>query len=139
MGGLLHLVMTLFGGRGTTQMAINVVAWAGLALAVRDLVRVVYLLISRRLITSPGISGFAPLAAEGTGLFLVGLMALIDFYLIWHILLIALGVSIGNGISTGKAILGSTLTVSLVILAWAGLVYLGSNLGNLTVNRPFYF
>lgn len=39
MGGLLHLVLTMLGGRDSTGGALNIVAWAALPFALRDLVR----------------------------------------------------------------------------------------------------
>src|SRR5574342_131843 len=57
--GLLHLVFTLLGARGTTRTAMNLVAWAGLPFAVRDLVRIGYMIATRQLVGHPGLSGFA--------------------------------------------------------------------------------
>ncbi|MFT3896036.1 MAG: Yip1 family protein [Anaerolineales bacterium] len=46
LGGLMHLGSTLFGGRGTMQGALNVVAFANLPFALRDILRAVYMLAS---------------------------------------------------------------------------------------------
>jgi len=139
VGGLLHLVLTLLGGRGSTGAAMNVVAWAGLVWAVRDLVRVVYMLVTHKLIASPGLAGFAPASEGAASLFLVQLLTLVDLYLIWHILLTILGVCSGNSLSRAKAIFGVTLSILVVILAQAGLSYLAAGVGNLTITRPFFF
>ncbi len=138
IGGMLHLALTLLGGRGSSA-ASNIVAWAGVAWAVRDMVRVVYLLITHQLIRSAGLSGFTP-AGEGVWIqFLAQLLALVDIYLIWYIALILIGVRASSSLSTGKAVFGVLLTIALALLAQAFVGYLSAGLGNLTITRPFFF
>ena len=138
VGGLLHLVMTLLGGRGDTGAAMNLVAWAALPFALRDIVRIIAMLASQQLIASPGLSGFAP-ASEGFGpLFLVGLLGSVDIYLIWYSLLLVLGVRLGNGISRVKALSAVFLILILIFSAQAALVAFAGQLGGLTIIRPFF-
>ncbi|MBN2146910.1 MAG: YIP1 family protein [Anaerolineales bacterium] len=139
VGGLLHLITTLLGGRGDTSVSMNLVAWASLPLTLRELVRFAAMLIGKRLIQSPGISGFAP-AGEGAGvIFLAGLMELIDLYLIWHIVLIAIGVRTATHLPGTKAASGAIITILIVMLLQA-LIGLGiASLSSLTVVRPFFF
>jgi hypothetical protein len=138
VGGLLHLVMTLLGGRGDTGAAMNLVAWAALPFALRDIVRIIAMLASQQLIASPGLSGFAP-AGEGFGsLFLVGLLGSVDIYLIWYSLLLVLGVRLGNGISRIKAMSAVFLILILIFSAQAALVAFAGQLGGLTIIRPFF-
>src|SRR5688572_3281318 len=59
LAGLLHLGSTLLGGRGTMQSALNIVAWASLPFAVRDVLRILFILSTRHFIVSPGLSVFA--------------------------------------------------------------------------------
>ena len=59
VAGLLHLGSTLLGGRGSMQSALNVTAWAVMPFALRDVLRILYMLIEKHAITSPGLSGFA--------------------------------------------------------------------------------
>ncbi|MGH2524088.1 MAG: YIP1 family protein, partial [Anaerolineales bacterium] len=112
MVGLLHLVLTLIGGRGSTRTAMNVVAWASLPFAVRELVRIGAMLTTRQLIANPGLSGFAP-AGGGASAFLAAFLGLIDIYLIWHIVLLVFGVRAGNGLATAKAAGGVLLAMLL--------------------------
>jgi Yip1 domain len=138
VGGLLHLVMTLLGGRGDTGAAMNLVAWAGLPFAVRDVVRIVAMLSSKQLIASPGLSGFAPIG-EGFGvLFLAGLLGSVDIYLIWYFLLLVLGVRLGNGINRLKAVSGVFFVLVLIFSVQAALVAFAGQLGGLTIIRPFF-
>jgi len=138
VGGLLHLVLTMLGGRGDTMASMNLVAWASLPFAVRDLVRVAALVVSRQPIGSPGLVGFAPTEASGFIAYLVAWLPLIDIYLIWHMVLLVVGVRLGSSLSRGKAIGGPVVTVLLVLAVWALVSYLVSQLGSLTVIRPFF-
>ncbi len=138
VGGLMHLVMTLLGGRGDTMGAMNLVAWAGLPFALRDLVRAAALLIGRQPIDNPGLAGFAPPEATGFAAYLIAWLPVIDLYLIWHIVLLVLGVRAASSLTSGKAIGGALFTV-LAVLALLTLVrYLTAQLGGLTIVRPFF-
>lgn len=138
VGGLLHLVLTLLGGRGNTGGALNLVAWASLPFAVRDGVRIIAMLSTHQLIQNPGLSGFAPTGNGGWSAFLAALLALIDLYMIWHILLLVTGVNAGDGISRGKAWGGVLVTVLLVLSLQALLGFFSAKLGGLTIIRPFF-
>lgn len=139
LGGVLHLVTTLFGGRGTTGMSMNIVAWASLPLAFRLLVQIIYMLVTKNLITNPGLSGFSPQGDSGLILFIIQLLRLIDFYIIWEIILIIIGVRYSTVLSTAKSTLGVLVSVILIILIEAGLSYAIGLLENLSITRPFFF
>jgi len=138
VAGLMHLLLTLFGGRGGTTTALNVVAWASLPFAVRDMVRAAAMWNSHQLIASPGLAGFAPMGDGMISLFLAALMGLLDIYVIWYILLLIFGVRAGNGLSAGKAIAAVLITVLLILLVQALLGVAFSRLGSLTIIRPFF-
>jgi hypothetical protein len=138
VGGLLHLGLTLMGGRGSGGQALNLAAWAGLPFGLRDLLRAAAVLGSRSLIDAPGLSGFVP-AGEGFGPgFLVAFLGMTDVFLIWHMLLLFLGAlaytGLGGGRVAGAAALSRLLPMALFALALAGLAQLGS----LTFIRPFF-
>ena len=114
LGGLLHLGSTLLGGRGSMQSALNVVGWASLPFALRDLLRVVYMLSSSHTIASPGLSGFA------TSAFLSELLSHTDIFLIWFIVLLMIGFAIVDGLPRGKAILDVAVVTVLLLMAQAG-------------------
>jgi hypothetical protein len=137
--GLLHLVFTLLGARGTTRTAMNLVAWAGLPFAVRDLVRLGYMLVQKQLIAHPGLSGFAPTDDAGMSLFLTTLLGLVDLYLIWHAALLVLGVRMGEAISRIRA-WGGVLVTLLIVLALQSLPsFLVAQFNALNVLRPLFF
>lgn len=136
---LLHLGLTLFGVRGTLRLALSRVAWAGLPFAVRDLVRVGYLLVGRRLIAAPGLSGLMA-SPEGFGAQLaVEILSLIDLYLAWHVILLVLGVRAESDPGPRKAWASVLLTEALLLLVQAAPAAGVAQLASLTIIRPFLF
>lgn len=138
VGGLLHLVVTLLGGRGETGYSINLVAWASIPFTVLEIVRTVFLLATKSLINSPGLAGFAPTNPDGSSTYLTALLSLVNIYLIWHIILLIIGVRKGSGLSAVKAISGVTFTIGLVVAVQALISFLLSKLGGMTIIRPFF-
>jgi hypothetical protein len=132
LAGLLHLGSTLFGGRGSMQNALNLVAWAALPFAVRDLLRVVYMFLAQHTITSPSLSGFA--ASE----FTAQLLARTDIFLVWNVVLLAVGFAIVDGLPRSKSFANVLIVIVLVLLAQAGLGTLTSGLGSTAIQRPFF-
>jgi len=130
-GGLLHLVSTLLGGRGTMVSALNVVGWARLVFAVRDLLRVAFMLAAGRPIASAGLSGFS------TAPFLAQVLAGLDIFLVWYAALLAIGLGAADSLPRGKAIAGSLIVLVIILLATAGLGALSANLSGMMTNRPF--
>jgi hypothetical protein len=139
LGGILHLVTTLLGGRGSMAISMNIVAWGSIPLSLRALVQVIFMLISNNLISNPGLSGFSPVGDPGWILFVGQMLKLIDIYIIWQILLLILGVRLSTGLNPAKSSGGVILTVFIILVLQAGLSYLGTVLGNLTITRPFFF
>ncbi len=139
VGASLHFALTLFGARGSMQSAMNLVAWAGLPFGVRDLVRTGYVLLGRRLIQSPGLSGLMGSGAEGAALFLTQLLALVDIYLVWHIALLVIGVRSQSDPGRGRAWGSVALAQAVALLVQALPAYLVGRLASLTIARPFFF
>lgn len=135
---LLHLVLTMFGGRGSSQQAINVVAWALLPFVIRDVVRIGAMWTSNTLIGHPGLSGFAP-TDEGTmSLFVAALLRNIDIYLIWFIILTGIGLTMSSQLSRGKAWVVILFTLLIVQLIRAVPPLIAAQFSDLTVIRPFF-
>ena len=139
IGGLIHLVTTLLGGRGSITLSLNIVAWASLPIAVRLFVQIIYLLITNNLIRNPGLSGFSLSGESGFPIFVNHILALIDIYLLWQIILLILGVRISTGLNPTKSIFGVLITIFIILLIQSGISYLGSMLGNMNITRPFFF
>ena len=133
VAGLLHLGSTLLGGRGSMQGALTIAAWASVPFAIRDLLRVIYMLSAGHAIGSPGLSGFATSAG-----FVPQLLSRLDLFVFWYILLLILGFAIADGLSHGKAVVAVVTVLLLVILAQTGLGTLLSGVGGQAVQRPFF-
>ena len=133
LSGLLHFGSTLLGGRGSMQSALNVVAWGSLPFALRDLLRIIFMLSTGHAIISPGLSGFASSAG-----FMFQLLMRFDIFLIWSILLLVIGFGITDGLSRGKALTGVLIVMLLVLLGQSGLGALLSGIGGTAVQRPFF-
>lgn len=138
VGGMIHLVMTVLGGRGDVETTMNIVAWAGFPLALRDIVQGVAMFASGQLIQANGLSGFSPPDMGNWSVFLGSLMASIDIYLLWTILLLVIGVSVASGLSRLKSASGVIPAMLLMISAQAGISLASVTLGGLAVIRPFF-
>ncbi|MCX7608500.1 MAG: YIP1 family protein [Anaerolineales bacterium] len=136
LSGFLHLASTLLGGRSHMASALVIVAWASLPLALRDLLRVGYMLSVGHTITSPGLSGFVT-STSGGALFLAGLLEQVDIFLIWRAVLLVFGFQRLDGLSTGKAITATLVVLALVLTAQAGLGALLTSLSGMIINQPF--
>jgi uncharacterized protein YqfA (UPF0365 family) len=113
------------------QSALNITACATLPFAVRDLLKVVYMLSASHAITSPGLSGFA------TSAFMAQVLARTDIFLFWSIALLIIGFSIADGLPRGKAVVGVVIVTLLLLAAQAGLGTMLSGLSGAAVQRPF--
>jgi hypothetical protein len=133
LAALLHFGSTLLGGRGSMQSALNIVAWASLPFAVRDILRMIFMLAAGHAITSPGLSGFT-----STPGFVAQLLTRVDIFLIWHVFLLVIGFALTDGLARSKAVTGVLAVVVLVLLAQAGVGALMSSFGGLAVQRPFF-
>jgi hypothetical protein len=116
--GALHLVLTMLGGRGSTRSTMNIVAWASLAFAVRELLRIGYMLVAQHVIAAPGLSGFSP-AGVALSPFLGALLGQVDIYLFWYMTLIVLGVAASDKLTRPKALGGVVFTIALLMLIQA--------------------
>lgn len=139
LGGILHLITTLFGGRGSTALSMNIVAWGSLPLGLKALVQVIYMLATQKLISNPGLSGFSPAGDSGWFIFVSQFLKLIDIYIVWQILLLILGVRLSTALNLTKSILGVILAILVILLLQSGLGYASRMLGNLSITRPFFF
>lgn len=139
VGALLHLFMTMFGGRGSASMSMNVVAWAGLPFALRDIIQTILMFNNKTLIAGQGLSGFVS-GETGFPIFLSALLAGVDLYLIWHLLLVVTGVRASGGITLPKAWLSVLITIFLVLAVYALITFLTSLLSGQSFSGyiPFF-
>ena len=131
--GLLHLGSTLLGGRGSMQGALNVVGWAYLPFVVRDLLRVIYMLLAGHAIVSPGLSGFA-----SNAVFWAQILSRVDLFFMWSAILLVIGFSLSDGLSRNKSIAGVALVLILLLLVQAGFGSLVSGIGGMASQNPIF-
>jgi len=138
LGWLLHLGLTLLGGRLSSQQVLNVTAWSLLPFALRDVVRTVAMWNNGQTLTSLGLSGFAP-AGEGTMmLYVAALLTFVDIYLLWHWLLLGIGLNAGANLSKLKTWTAVLLTVIVLFLLRGLPALISAQFSDLTVIRPFF-
>lgn len=138
-GGILHLVMTMLGGRGETGTSMSLVAWASLPLALGKIVQALYMLSTQKLIQAEGLAGFVNIENGGASYFLYSFAGLITVYLVWHIVLIIIGVRTFTGLPRLKTILGVIGVMLVIMLVQALFGYLGFRISELSIIRPFFF
>ena len=137
--GLVHLSTTLLGGRGDTVTSLNIVAWSSLPLALRDIIRITAMFITKQLINNPGLSGFSPVPESGWTILLEQILMLVDIFVIWMILLVILGIRLTSNLSPGKAITSGLISVLCIFFLRALIGLATVQLGGLNVIRPFFF
>ena len=138
LGWVIHLGLTLMGGRGSSRQALNVVAWTLLPFAIRDVVRITAMWLTGQPLTTLGLSGFAPAGDGNLTIYLTALLSFVDIYLLWHILLLLIGVRAAETIGRAKAwsVVLLVTIASLLIRALPALI--AAQFSGLTVVRPFF-
>ena len=112
--GALYLIGTAMGGRSTFRQMFRTVAWTWVPFALRGLLQTIYILASGQAIDNPGLSGFVrngqPVgemisAPPGAGhMLVVSLLARLDLFLVWNLVLMFIGVSVVTRLPRRKAI-----------------------------------
>jgi len=138
-GGVLHLVSTILGGRSTSLAVLNIAGWSGLPFALRAALRAGFILLAGRAISGPGLAGFVASDSTGLLLFCRQLLAAIDVYLIWHMVLLGLGLATLGGLTRGKALASVAVTEVVALLVQAIPAAILASLAGLTIVRPFLF
>jgi hypothetical protein len=110
------------------QGSFNMVAWANLPFAIRDILRVAYMFLAQHAIASPSLSGFAP----GPG-FVANLLARTDLFLVWFLVLMTIGLASADGLAKRKSFVIVMIVTLIVISIGAGLGMIGSGIGGLGV------
>ncbi|MBI5839466.1 MAG: YIP1 family protein [Chloroflexi bacterium] len=131
-GGMLHLTSTLLGGRGVMGGTLNLVAWASLPFALRDVLRIIFMLLAGHTINSPGLSGFV----SGGG-FWAQILMRVDIFYIWYAFLLILGISGTESLSKPKSITAVLIVIAISLLAQAGVGAMMAGLGEMAA-QPFF-
>ncbi len=138
LGWVIHLGLTLMGGRGSSRQILNIVAWTLLPFAIRDGVRIGAMWLSGQPLIALGVSGFAPSDGGNLSIYLTALLSSVDIYQLWHIALLLIGVRAAENISRAKAWSVVLLTVIIFALLRALPAVIIAQFSDLTVIRPFF-
>ena len=139
LSSLLHLSLTLDGSRAQNVRSYNLAGWSLLPLGVRLLVQIVAMLVTKTVVSSPGLSGFLTGDIKGFAAFGAALLGLIDFYFIWQIILLLVGVRPLSGLKRSPAWMATAVSIVILMLLQAVPGFLSSALSGLTASTPFYF
>ncbi len=125
MSSILHMAHFISGSSTDKHGYFNLVAWAMSPLMVREVVRIFAMLFTHSTISAAGLSGFAGGAGAGAG-FLAGILAQIDIFFIWEIILLLVGVVPLSGLSRTKS-WGATAATLLIMVLLLAIPHLVSN------------
>jgi len=139
LSSILHLSITLFGSRSSRQQVSNLAAWTMTPLALRLLVEIIAVLTTHRLIENRGLSSLIAADAEGFSVFLRGILANIDLYYVWHVILLLVGAVPLSGLSKSKANQATLIAAITMLLLMAVPALLSSVLSSLSTSSGFYF
>lgn len=139
LAAILHVVLTLSGSRGSRSGDFSMAGWSMLPFAIRYVVQIVAMLVTRQLISRPGVSGFIAADVTGGMAYVGALLSLFDIYLVWQFVLLVIGAAAASGLKRAK-VAGAVLASVVLLLALQALPgFIGAQLGGLTVDRPFFF
>lgn len=113
---LLHLTLTLNGGKGKMGTTLNLVGWAMLPLAIRTIIQIISILVTRQGIYGPGLSGLVVAQGGFISIVLSQLLGAIDIFSIWTFVLIVLGIKAQTHFPWSKSILVSLIPALVLIL-----------------------
>ncbi|HPR34198.1 MAG TPA: YIP1 family protein [Anaerolineaceae bacterium] len=113
---LLYLSLTLAGSRTTNQKVSNLIAWAMIPFALRELIKVIVIISSKRLIAEPGLSYLVASEATGIMAWLKGILGQVDFYGLLFVIFLFLGAIPLSGLRNSKAVLATTVALILVLV-----------------------
>lgn len=139
LSSLLHLSITLAGSRAKNVRSYNLAGWSFLPIGLRLLVQIIAMIVSKTVVSAPGLSGFLTGDLSGFSAFVASLLGLIDIYFIWQIILVFIGVIPLSGLTRSKAWTATAISLLVLILLQAVPGFLSHALGGLAVSRPFFF
>jgi hypothetical protein len=139
LGNILHLIMTFQGSHQPQEAYLNLVAWAALPFALRSVVQILALLLNKRVIDDPGLSGFIQEGSKGILAYLRILLSMVDIYSIAFILLLMLGSPIFSGLKIEKVWWPTLLACFILVILTTVPEFLLLKLDSLETIRPFLY
>lgn len=117
---VLNLFIPLFGGKGAFKHVFSVVCFSSLIKVPSAILRLILIAITKSLYVTASLALFVPNLAKTS--FGYRLLAGIDFFIIWEMILVALGISITNEVRKNNAYI-------LVFIIWIVSLFIGIGLG----------
>lgn len=141
-GAALYLASVFLGRSSSFGQMFRLSVWTWLPYGIRGLVQTLYILGTGETITNAGLSGFVnqtttAMIAPGPGqLALTSILAKVDLYMIWHLLLVSVGLMSFTGLKYRKALMA--VLAIWVVFTLLGIVpaILGGVLGGVTTPTP---
>lgn len=119
---LLNLFIPITGGEGSYKLVFSVVTYSALIKIPAHLLRWILIMLKHSLQVSTSLALFVPNLPLKS--FAYRLLSSFDFFIIWEMILVAMGISITNNLKKGNAYI-------LVFTIWLASVFLGIGLGGL--------
>lgn len=113
---LLYLSLTLAGSRTTNQKVSNLIAWAMLPFALRELVKVIAILASKQLVDNPGFSYLVASDATGLLAWLRGILGQVDAYAVLFVVFLFIGAASLSGLKPRKTALATAIALLLMMV-----------------------
>jgi hypothetical protein len=108
-GAVLFLIGYLFGTDNRYVQMVTLVLWCWLPFALRDLVQAVYVVVNGQLPLNKGLSFLVAGSdqAQNAGNLLYGLLSQVDPFLVWHLILVGVGLALSTRTTRFKTALGT--------------------------------
>ncbi len=118
--GILNLFIPMLGGEGSYRMVFSVVSYSALVKIPGAIIRWILIMLKHSLHVSTSFALFVP--GLDTKSFVYRFLSGIDFFLLWEMILVALGISITNNLKRENSYI-------LVFVVWIASILLGIALG----------
>jgi hypothetical protein len=116
LGSLVNLFSITFGGQANTHMAMVFAAWSTIPIGVRGLMQLMYALATATSIKAVGLSGFISTTDTTWAIILEKLLAQIDIYLIWQVILLVIGISVMTKLNHRKPFLIALCSIVIILI-----------------------
>jgi len=106
---VLFFISYLLGTDNRYIQMVTLVLWTWLPFALRDLVEAIYVGLNGQLAVHRGLSFLVATSdqAHGAGNLLYGILSQIDVFLVWHLVLVAIGLAVSTRSTTTKTAVGT--------------------------------
>jgi hypothetical protein len=129
--GALYVVGLVAGGKAGYGQVFAVVSWSWIPYILRDFFQAGYIFATGQLIRLPGLAFLAATGNAADPLYLA--LAQVDIFLLWHLLLIGLGMAALNRFGRGKTL----LIVLVYLLIVIGVALIPALIGPIVPGGPF--